>query len=418
MIRKIFANSSRILIRTRPLFIFSVAVLLIMPWFRTAFSWPEPVKRTGVVVGNAAPVKESRPGKWGELSLVPIVISPPTELVSTDLGEARRPTWFFPGVNAAKAAQMLRSAGVSAADADRLQSQARVESRITGVVLTPDPDWVLSLTPEIRARVYSMLAQYDLNIDQAQPFRYPGTSPDDWFNPSLISLQTRQLVEPLIYRDGEYMLFSDIQLVRAKIGSDEELRKLSKALFRQPTVIARLSVGPTANLDELVEYWGRGGRQTKVRPLIESVAGGGSDRFVDVIHLLPSFAQNHLYCYPELSDADLSKSALVNCLWTSLNFFQENPDDRFLDASVAIKTLKEDYFIVASDFKLGDIVAFCDEGGNIFHAAVYIADDLVFSKNGISSMAPWTLTTIDDVKGYYRWKSEKPRIVVHRRKRY
>jgi hypothetical protein len=47
---------------------------------------------------------------------------------------------------------------------------------------------------------------------------------------------------------------------------------------------------------------------------------------------------------------------------------------------------------------------------------VYIADDLLFSKNGISAMAPWTLISLDDIKGYYRWRSENPRLIVHRRK--
>jgi hypothetical protein len=143
---------------------------------------------------------------------------------------------------------------------------------------------------------------------------------------------------------------------------------------------------------------------------------GGTDRFIDVIHLLPPFARDHLYCYPKLSVADLDKPAVVNCLWTSLNFFPPKPNDRFLDAAIALKALKEDYFVVETDFELGDIVAFLDEKGDIFHAAVFIADDLVFSKNGILAMAPWSLMSLDDVKGYYRWRSENPRLIVHRRK--
>jgi hypothetical protein len=230
------------------------------------------------------------------------------------------------------------------------------------------------------------------------------------------SIETSRFACSEIYREGGYMLFSDIELIRKEIGSDDELRRLGKALFQQPTVIARLSVGCRANLDALVEYWGRGGRGNEIRPLIESIAGGGPDKFIDVIHLLPPFARDHLYCYPKLSVEDLNKPAVLNCLWTSLNFFPPNPDNRFLDAAVAFKTLKEDYFVVETNFELGDIVAFLDEKSEIFHAAVSIADDFVFSKNGISAMAPWMITSIEDVKGYYRWRSENPRLIVHRRK--
>jgi len=394
----------------------ALIVILILPWLGVAAFWLRPARRAGVVTGNAAPATKAHAGKWGELTLVPIVLSPPMELVLTDWGFLRRPTWFFPGANAETVAQALQAIGVSSADIGRLRAEARFDPRISGVILTPDPVWVRALAPEIRARIYHILAKNDLNVDQAQAFRYPGASLDAWLDSSLISMHTRQLVEPLVYRDGDYMLFSDIELVRKEIGSDDELRRLSKTLFRQPTVIARLAVDRAADLDALDEYWGRKGRRTEIRPLLESIAGGGEDRFIDVIHLLPPFAQNHLYCYPELSVADLSKPAVANCLWSSLNFFQPKPDNRFLDTVFALKTLKEDYFIVENDFELGDIVAFLDEQGNIFHAAVYIADDLVFSKNGFSAMAPWTLTSINDLKGYYQRRSETPRIIVHRRK--
>jgi DNA-binding transcriptional ArsR family regulator len=397
----------------------ALAAVLIVPWLTVAAIWLKPMSRAGVSIhdaGDATPVTRARAGKWGELTLVPIVISPPMELVFTDWGFMPRPIWFFPGSNADTVTQMLQSAGVPAADAAQLRAETRSEPQIPGAVLAPDPAWVRALAPETRARIYRVLAKSELNVNQTQAFRYPGASPEEWLDPSLISPHTRQLVEPLIYRDGSYMLFSDIELVRAEISSDYELRRLGKTLLRQPTVIAHLSVNRAADLDALVEYWGRGGRRTEIRPLLESVSGGGTDRFIDVIHLLPPFARNHLYCYPELSAADLDRPAVFNCLWTSLNFFLPNPDDRFLDAAVAIKTLKEDYFVVEADFELGDIVAFLDQEGDIFHAAVYIADDLLFSKNGISAMAPWTLISLDDIKGYYRWRSENPRLIVHRRK--
>jgi hypothetical protein len=400
----------------RPWFIALVTVLIV-PWLAVAAFWLKPASRkTDADVSNAASVTTAHAGKWGKISLVPIVISPPAELMFTDWGFMRRPTWFFPGANADSAVQMLQSEGVPASDAAQLRAQAQYEPRIAGVVLTPDPAWVRTLFPETRARIYHMLAKNALNVDQRQAFRFPGSNPESWIGSNLVSSQTRRLVEPLIYRDGNYMLFSDVELVRAEIGGNDEMRRLGRALCRQQTVIARLSVDRDADLDALVEYWGRGGRRTEIRPLLESVAGGDSDRFIDVVHLLPPFARDHLYCYPELSAADLDRPAVVNCLWTSLNFFLPKPNDRFLDTAVALKTLKEDYFVVESDFELGDIVAFLDEEGNIFHAAVYIADDLLFSKNGISAMAPWTLMSLNDVKDYYRWRSENPRVIVHRRK--
>jgi hypothetical protein len=393
----------------------AVAAILIIPWLAAAVMWFKPTSKAGIDDKTTIDVKESRSGKWGHLALIPIVISPPLELVFTDWGFMRQPTWFFPNANADGVTQVLQSAGLSAADAIDLCSSARSEPRIAGIVLTPDPAMVRQLNPEIRARIYHVLARSELNVDQTQAFRFLGSNPDAWFG-NMVSPRTRQLIDPLVYRDNDCMLFSDIELVRKEIGGDEEMRQLGKALFRQPTVIAQLSLDTGANLDALVEYWGRGGRRTEIKPLLESIAGGGYGRFIDVIHLLPPFVRDHIYNYPQLSASDLNRPEVVNCLWTSLNFFSQKPDDRFLDAAVAFKTLKENYFIVESDFELGDIIAFLDENGNFFHAVVYIADDIVFSKNGISAMAPWTFMSLNDVKRYYSWRSEKPRLIVHRRK--
>jgi hypothetical protein len=99
-----------------------------------------------------------------------------------------------------------------------------------------------------------------------------------------------------------------------------------------------------------------------------------------------------------------------------LNFFNETPDNRYLDVGFAVERLKQDYYVVENSFELGDIVAVLDEKGSIFHAAVYLADNLVFSKNGMSQVAPWVILPIDTVLDYYRTRSEKPRLIFHRRK--
>jgi hypothetical protein len=395
----------------RPWFI-ALLVILVAPWLAVAAFILRPEEPAADRTPD--PALEKRVGRWGKLTLLPIVIAPPMELVFTDWGFSPRPAWFFPGTDADGAIDLLRAAGVSAGDADRLRGKMKAEPRIGGVLLLPDPAWVRGLQPGLRGRLYHLLAASGANSDQVQAFRFRGASLEEWLGGGMIAGRTRSLVEPLIYREGDYMLFSDIELVRAEIG-EEEMRRLGKGLFRQRTVLAGLSVGAPGDLDALVEYWGRGGRRTEIRPLLESISLGERE-MVDVVHLLPPFARDRLYSYPQLSVADLDRPTVVNCLWTALNFFSSRPDDRFLDDAVALRTLREDYFIVEGELELGDVIAFVDESGDLFHAAVQIAGDLVFSKNGISALAPWTFMPLEEVKGYYRWRSENPRLIVHRRK--
>ncbi|HEY0872183.1 MAG TPA: hypothetical protein VGD94_01830 [Vicinamibacterales bacterium] len=355
-------------------------------------------------------------GPWGRLSKTPIIVSPPLEYVAADWGRDEGPyRWYFPGASPELLRAFLSSAGLGSDQVARFVAAARPESRISGLILQPDLDLLRSLDPQVRARLYLQLAKSTLNADQANSFRFFGTSTDQWFAGTMISPATRGLIEPLIYRDGDIMHFADAELVRRQIKDPAELQRLAKALLRQPTVLVRLSVDRSSEINELAQYWGRGGRSTDIRPLLESVAGAGEQGSIDIVHLLPSFARNRLYRYPQLTTGDLNKPALANCLWTALNFFAAEPDDRYLDVVAAITSLRQDYHIVESNYQLGDIIALLDAEGDLFHVVVYLADDLVFTKNGTSPVAPWTIMPLDRVKDYYRNQSDNPRLIYHRR---
>ena len=177
-------------------------------------------------------------------------------------------------------------------------------------------------------------------------------------------------------------IFADRELVRSRITDREELRRLAKGLLRQTTSRLRLSITNLAEVDTIAAYWGRGGRRTDIQPLLESLAGAAKDRAIDIVHLLPTFARTNLYRYPRVTAEDLNRPELTNCLWTALNFFNDPPDDKYLDPRVAIERLQRDYYLVHNNFQLGDIVALLDGQGRIFHVAVYLADDFVFTKNG------------------------------------
>jgi cell wall-associated NlpC family hydrolase len=81
-----------------------------------------------------------------------------------------------------------------------------------------------------------------------------------------------------------------------------------------------------------------------------------------------------------------------------------------------IEKLKTDYFIVNANFQLGDVLTFSNSRGEIFHAAVYLSGNLVFGKNGLSPMAPWTIIPLDRMKGYYLQQANDWIKICYRRK--
>jgi hypothetical protein len=49
----------------------------------------------------------------------------------------------------------------------------------------------------------------------------------------------------------------------------------------------------------------------------------------------------------------------------------------------------------------GDLILFLDDNQTIAHSAVYVADDLVFTKNGNSFVQPWKIMRMKDLVNVY-----------------
>jgi hypothetical protein len=99
-----------------------------------------------------------------------------------------------------------------------------------------------------------------------------------------------------------------------------------------------------------------------------------------------------------------------------MNFFCEKPDDRFFDVEEVRRTLETEYYPIQDEPLLGDVITLSKSGGAMVHAAVYIADDVVFTKNGDHFSQPWLLMKLDDMAA--RYASDPPLLMrVHRLKR-
>jgi hypothetical protein len=149
-----------------------------------------------------------------------------------------------------------------------------------------------------------------------------------------------------------------------------------------------------------VKYWGKGGREHRIRPMLESIArlpGGDS---VAIPYLLPGVARLRLYTFPD-TDRD-PVEAREDCFFTALNFFNKTADEKFLDKNNNRQALQNDYVpVMTGGPTFGDIITLVDTQGNALHATVYIADDIVFTKNGVNRLQPWVLMRMDDMLAYF-----------------
>lgn len=343
---------------------------------------------------------EADSGPWGRLEYSPIAISPPVELI-TEVArvDAAPVTWHFPNTDPRELAALFEQIGLAAPLREKLAAMAEIDMSLPGMSIHPPRQFVLDLSPESRAALYTALSEYDQNADHKTLFRYSGSSPDQWFQGSAVLPETRELVDPLIYRRGNLMFFADLRVIEDSLTSPAERSRLLKTLWRHATFLAHLKVSRKSNVETLVNYWGRGGREQEVRPLLESLAQSEEDQAINVTHLLPPFARRRLYTFPARSDPDLALAR--DCHWSTLNFFNEEPDDVFCEEAEVSRAIHHDYYRIHGNLQLGDVLMVVDSQKIAIHSAVYIAGDVMFHRCGPRSSEPWVLARLGDLGDFY-----------------
>ncbi len=91
----------------------------------------------------------------------------------------------------------------------------------------------------------------------------------------------------------------------------------------------------------------------------------------------------------------------MDCHWTTFNFASDTPDNRFNDPTFAVQYIQKNYYQIAAPSQYGDILLLMNDKQEIKHSAVYLADDLVFTKNGNNYRQPWMLMRIPDLLATY-----------------
>jgi hypothetical protein len=137
---------------------------------------------------------------------------------------------------------------------------------------------------------------------------------------------------------------------------------------------------------------------------------GGAD--VDISNLLPIFARQRLYRFPEaLPGTDLGPG----CHWSAFNFFNSGPTDETLHTPEGVeKVLSAGYVPATGEPRFGDIILLTLPDGSSIHSAVYIADGIVFTKNGPSLATPFVFSTMEDMLAFYP-SSETLSLTYYRR---
>lgn len=351
------------------------------------------------------------PGPWGRLWYAPAIIELPPDRVRVMPTPPPLPRWYLECASTRELQGALEGCGL-----DDGQVQGLLETYVAltngpGYTLQPSTNLVVSLKPEVRSKLYALLSRFPQNAGQRDPFRFSGDGSQDWLKGSHLEPAAEELVRSLIYHHGRTPMFSDMAFLLNRYPSAQMQSTLFRVLSREATVVARVRVLPEDDVDALARYWGGRARQDEVLTRLKTMQTTEACCDVPVSSLLPPFARDRLYRYSQQGDP-----AFASCHYSSMNFLNTQADDRFTNLDEVNKALARDYVEVTDNhFRLGDIILFVTSGGGAIHSCNYVADQIVFTRNGGEMIQPWILTTLDALLDFYSWQEPVHLKVMRRR---
>lgn len=360
-------------------------------------------------------VAYSKKGPWGELEYFPIALEPPDHFVAAS-GLMERPlVWHFPGKTLAEVTDILSSAGVDAATVAALTPGDRLAHSGETLSVYPPMDLVEALPKEPRQRIYEVLRKWDENELHRKPFPLFSDGLDLMVHGSGMSADLVERLRHLSYRWGAAPCFSDLPILLSHAGSEPERWRIAKTIMRAETLLVRLRLSSSSDLDSIMTYWASPTRHKNLRVFAEPLTRMPGVNTLDIVHLLPPTPRKLLYTYP--SPLMGVGSTFPDCFWTAFNFFSYEPTNRYLDTTSHRTFLTDDKWEKAKlPPRFGDVIIIADGVTNEpIHACNYIADDIVFTKNGQSLLRPFVLSKLDDVLKAYL-KGEQTAVSFYRLK--
>ncbi len=356
----------------------------------------------GATVPQAEEVLDARlsqKGAWGQLETFEVLLEAPVDLLRASEPKSVRTRWFFGKMKSDAVAALIRGIVKQEDLADRFCDQNRWIEDSEGVTVFPRTEDLLLIQTDARVALYAELAKFQENFYHMEPEILYGSSFDDWSNGSEISETARQFIKKVSYRHGSMLQFSDIPALLGMLSNEQERMAVLRALSRTPSLVAKIIINSTTT-EKLAGYWHKGFRLKDTSAFMASIKRHKEVDRMDLLHLLPSGIRKILYTFP---DPTTSRSGyLPDCHWSSLNFFNTQPLDRLADPVQATAYTLEKFTPVGPPYELGDVLFFTDtKTGDAYHSCAYVADDVVFTKNGRSPLQPWVLMRLESVKELY-----------------
>ena len=363
-------------------------------------------------------------GPWGRLWYYDVLLAPAGDMLQRISPPDPVPEWTFVGLTPARVLDTINTVEMPAdvrRDLLALFQDATpdADGRFT---VRPSRELVLAVPREFRSRLFSHLVGSESITAYTQHIPFPaGFTIDEWLDAGSLPEAVRQAILRLVYPSGDRAMLSDYGALFSLLGAERERLSAHRAALREPAVVVLLEKPDPAEVPALADYWQHIARTKSIRHLLESFAASDEDdRYLDIAHLLSPLERELLNTYFTPARPSLAPS----CFWTAFNFGAEKPDDRFLvipgitteHPTLAGQELAANYTPIPAPARLGDIIGYRRKGAvDMLHVCVFIADTIVFTKNGYTFSKPWIFSPLEEVDALYLTSPDVERVYFRRR---
>lgn len=344
--------------------------------------------------------RQASSGPWGNIVYRQYRLAIPAGSIETTLQRLEQSTdvskWTFPRTSRDALANRLGQLGI---DLQKWPELHDTNTSVEGddIVVQPSFELVLGLTVEQRVAIYQDLAGSDKNPNHHLPALFSTDNFDETLRASGLSPANQQLLRQLCYPYDRRVAFSDFMLLFRKLQDESQRRRLVRLFLSHPDLQCRLKLDHHSDLQAIADYWGRWGHREELLAMLESNVQGEDEVDLDISMLLSPFAAQHLHRFPV--DFGDQGSELQDCFWSAFNFPNATTAKDPFKGGFANRI--REYYRPTTHPSYGDLVLWIDGNGRVVHGAAYVAEDIVFTKNGAGATVPWTLSTLNEVSLKY-----------------
>ncbi len=345
--------------------------------------------------------RKANPGPWGELTVSNIYLEAPDSVIDVAGKPDPVPRWTFPNSSATLVKDLLIKSGVDLALVERLISSDHLKISGAEIVIYPKLEDLLQIKGVVRDRLYAEISKYPQNEYYTDPVFILSGDVEEWLLETTLNANQKDLVRQLVWRRGDALVFSNVGILLSYAQNNEEIKNTLRTITRCMSLVVthKFPLKPEQR-EVFLNYWIGNQAESPRMTFVKSVSKEKDlNDNIDIMHFLPVIMRERLYTFPSIKDG--AKGRLPDCHWTSLNFFNLSPRDYYRNTSMAAIQLTQAYNQVSAPYQFGDVLCFTDNGEGL-HTCVYIADNIVLTKNGENILAPWVLLTLEDVSKIYK----------------